>query len=324
MGASLVPVTSNNLFLFCFLYKNLQQSDILVLRVSWCRCWVWGLGRGPWGPSPAQGGGAHWAPPAPQLPSSPSPGQEGAGLGSAPLALQPGDGLGGRGAVLLVWGFVRRLWPWAAGARCARGRAERHAAPHSRPWAHGWGPESASSRGSAGWAGGGRAFLPGLPGLWGSLRCAAGRGGAGRPPQEWPWEGRRSRCGQEPQVRFLCLCHRWLGEVGPQHLCWGDSCPPRPLRYLALGESGARLCWGVFPGHPPKSTDGPQCGNPARRVGGGGVLDNLMFSTLTPFFVFKVGVGLLPKRAGGLDPSLLPPSLLPGERQWQAGLQGLD
>lgn len=49
-----------------------------------------------------------------------------------------------------------------------------------------------------------------------------------------------------------------------------------------------------------------------------------MFSTLTPFFVFKVGVGLLPKRAGGLDPSLLPPSLLPGERQWQAGLQGLD
>ena len=96
VGASLVPVTSNNLFLFCFLYKNLQQSDILVLRVSWCRCWVWG----PWGPSPAQGGSAHWAPPAPQLPFSPSPGEEGhqAGLhssgptvgGQAPGAWVPG------------------------------------------------------------------------------------------------------------------------------------------------------------------------------------------------------------------------------------------
>lgn len=35
----------------------------------------------------------------------------------------------------------------------------------------------------------------------------------------------------------------------------------------------------------------PGLGTPPRCVGRGGVLDNLMFSTLTPFFVFKVGVG---------------------------------
>ena len=38
----------------------------------------------------------------------------------------------------------------------------------------------------------------------------------------------------------------------------------------------------------------------------------MMFSTLTPFFVFKVGVGLLPKWAIGSDPisPFLPPSFL--------------
>lgn len=41
VDASLVAVTSNNLFLNSVFYTKTQQSDILVLRVSWCRRWGW-------------------------------------------------------------------------------------------------------------------------------------------------------------------------------------------------------------------------------------------------------------------------------------------
>lgn len=43
----------------------------------------------------------------------------------------------------------------------------------------------------------------------------------------------------------------------------------------------------------------------------GGVLDNLMFSTLTPLFVFKVGVGAAAKSGYWVGPLPFLPSLLP-------------
>lgn len=99
----------------------------------------------------------------------------------------------------------------------------------------------------------------------------------------------------------------------------GEGRPPQPLRYLALGERGAGfLLGGEFPGRPLKSTDVPDLGTPRRCVGRGGVLDNLMFSTLTPFFVFKVGVGgCCQKRLLGRTPLSLLPFLFPCSGEWQ-------
>lgn len=146
----------------------------------------------------------------------------------------------------------------------------------------------------AGWAQGWAltgSFLPVPEGHCGIERWRLGRKG----------EGSRHR--QEPQVHCLCPCHQWLEEVGPQHLYWVSL--PQPLRYLALGVWGAGFCWGVFPGHPQRPQMAPEVGLLPRCVGRGGGLDNLKFSTLTPFFVSKEGVGLLPKVAGGLDPLAL-------------------
>lgn len=86
-----------------------------------------------------------------------------------------------------------------------------------------------------------------------------------------------------------------------------------------LGSGGWFWLGDAFHCHPQKSTCGPWRGNPTRYVGRGGVLGNLMFSTLTPFFVFKVGVGTAAKSGAGLDPSLSPlPSRLPCSGWWVA------
>lgn len=86
----------------------------------------------------------------------------------------------------------------------------------------------------------------------------------------------------------------------------GDSRLPQPLRYLALGVWGAGFA-GVFPGHPPKSTDGPWSGTPPRCVGRGGVLENLKFSTLPRLRLYS-GCGAAAQVAGGLDPPPYSPS----------------
>lgn len=68
-------------------------------------------------------------------------------------------------------------------------------------------------------------------------------------------------------------------------------------------------------------------GTPPRYVGRGGVLDNLTFSTLSPFPIFKVGVGAAAKSGCWVGPLSLSPSSLPascalaGEWQRRAGLQ---
>lgn len=83
-----------------------------------------------------------------------------------------------------------------------------------------------------------------------------------------------------------------------------------PLESRGLVFAGG----GEFPGHPSQSPQTvPGMGIPPRCVGRAGVLDNLMFSTLTPFSVFEVGVGAAAKSGcwvGPLSPSPLP-SLLP-------------
>lgn len=88
-----------------------------------------------------------------------------------------------------------------------------------------------------------------------------------------------------------------------------------------LGSGGLFFAWGCFQVTLQSPQMVPGVGTPSRCVGRGGVLDNLMFSTLTPIFVFKVGVGAAAKSGYWVGP-LSPPSSLPASRtQWQAGLQ---
>lgn len=84
----------------------------------------------------------------------------------------------------------------------------------------------------------------------------------------------------------------------------GTAARPSLSGTWPLGSGGLVFAGGEFPGDLPKSTGGPWC------VGRGGVLDNLMFSTLTPFFVFKVGVGAAAKSGYWVGP-LSPRSSLP-------------
>uniref|UniRef100_A0A2K6P605 Uncharacterized protein n=1 Tax=Rhinopithecus roxellana TaxID=61622 RepID=A0A2K6P605_RHIRO len=74
----------------------------------------------------------------------------------------------------------------------------------------------------------------------------------------------------------LCPCHQWREEGGPEHLYLSGTWP------LGRREGGLVFAGGEFPGHSQSPQIIPGVGR--------GVLDTLMFSTLTPF-VFKVGVG---------------------------------
>lgn len=58
-----------------------------------------------------------------------------------------------------------------------------------------------------------------------------------------------------------------------------------------LGYGGLVFAWGCFQVTLQSLQMVSGVGPPPRCVGRGGVLDNLKFSTLTPFFVFKVSVG---------------------------------
>lgn len=46
----------------------------------------------------------------------------------------------------------------------------------------------------------------------------------------------------EPQVHFVFVTNAWRRV--DLNTSAGDGRPPRPLRYLALGELGAGFCWG--------------------------------------------------------------------------------
>uniref|UniRef100_A0A8C9CJ25 Uncharacterized protein n=1 Tax=Phocoena sinus TaxID=42100 RepID=A0A8C9CJ25_PHOSS len=149
-------------------------------------------------------------------------------------------------------------------------------------------------------------FLSCVPGChWGT---AGGGGGGSGSHCRGSCRGEGGEQALMGAPRALCPCHQWLEEVGPQHLCtW------------PLGSGGWFWLGDAFHCHPRKSTCGPWRGSPTRYVGRGGVLGNLMFSTLTPFFVFKVGVGTAAKSGAGLDPSLSPlPSRLPCSGWWVA------
>lgn len=138
--------------------------------------------------------------------------------------------------------------------------------------------------------------------------CAAGggRGGLGSYCRSSLVVGRGAGAGRSPTCP-LSLSPR-AGEGGTSTPLLGTATHP--------GLSGT--CWPLesrgwfrlgdeFHCHPLKSTCGPWHGNPPRCVGRGGILGNLMFSTLTLFFVFKVGMGTAAKSGLSLPfPSLLP------------------
>lgn len=129
--------------------------------------------------------------------------------------------------------------------------------PHSHTWAHGSDPVSKSRWGSMGWALGKEGFLSCAVTMvysWWRWGQAAPAGAASRGEGEVGADG-------NPRYTFSALVTNGWRRLD-LNTSTGDSRPPRPLRYLALGEWGAVFCLGVFPGHPPKSTDGPWCGNP--------------------------------------------------------------
>lgn len=89
----------------------------------------------------------------------------------------------------------------------------------------------------------------------------------------------------------------------------GGQLPAPASQVLGPWGVGAGFCWGVsfqVTSQSPQMV--PGVGTPPRCVGRGGVLDNLMFSTLTPFFVFKVGVGAAAKSGYWVGPFSLPPT----------------
>lgn len=135
-----------------------------------------------------------------------------------------------------------------------------------------------------------KGFLSRVPGCHDGIQLVGAEVGLGSHCRGSLGQGRGYRCCQEPQVRFVLVTNGWRRL--DLNIYAGDSRPPQPLRYLALGEWGAGfLLGGEFPGHPLGPQMGPGLETQLCHVGGGGVLGNLMFSTLTPFFVFKVDVG---------------------------------
>uniref|UniRef100_A0A2K5JMS3 Uncharacterized protein n=1 Tax=Colobus angolensis palliatus TaxID=336983 RepID=A0A2K5JMS3_COLAP len=105
----------------------------------------------------------------------------------------------------------------------------------------------------------------------------------------WRWRvGSDSFCWGREQalgssLGALCPCHQWREEGGPEHLCRVlRACPSLSGTWpLGRREEGLVFAGGEFPGHSQSPQKIPGVGR--------GVLDTLMFSTLTPF-VFKVGV----------------------------------
>lgn len=157
--------------------------------------------------------------------------------------------------------------------------------------------------------------------FWVSLWGRAGRGGVSQPWQGQPQEGRGKQVlTGAPGTLSLSLSPMAGGGWTSTPLL-GTATHPSLSGTWPLGSGGLVFAGGCFQVTLQSPQMVPGVGTLPRCVGRGGVLENLMFSTLTPFFVFKVGVGAAAKSSYWVGP-LSPPSSLPascalaGEWQW--------